>query len=78
MRINPKHSLPNILHKIKAKRSALFLQRLVLFDPEPTTEDSVRHYDYDCEAIHILVGFFKKKQQNILLKSFNSIKISPF
>jgi hypothetical protein len=78
MQISPKHTLPAIINKIHAKRSALFLQKLILFDPEPTTEGSVRHYDYDCEAIHILVSFFKKKQQNILLKSFNAIRLSPF
>ena len=78
MQINPEHALLAVFNKMQAKRSALFLQKLVLFDPDPTTEGSVRHYDYDCEAIHILISFFKKKQQNILLKFFNVIKLSPF
>jgi hypothetical protein len=77
MQTDPKHRLPTLLANILAKRSALFLQKLILFEPDLDSSQHVRHYDYDCEGIQILAGFFKKKQQSILLKTFNSIRTFP-
>jgi hypothetical protein len=51
MRTSPKHRLPLLLNNIQAKRSALFLQKLVLFESDPQSDGSVRHYDYDCEGM---------------------------
>ena len=48
MKASPKQRLPFLLSNLQAKRSALFLQKLFLFDSDPSSDGSVRHYDYDC------------------------------
>lgn len=62
--------LPNVLARLVLKRSALFIQKLVLFEDEAEDEGEVRHYDYDCEGLETLLGFFRKKQQSLLLRAF--------
>lgn len=34
----------------------------------------MRHYDYDCEGLQTLLGFFRKKQQSHLLRAFEVLK----
>jgi hypothetical protein len=75
---NPKLKLPSLLQTLYSRRSAVFLQRLVLFEPTSDNDEPIRHYDYDCEGLEILAGFFKKKHQNILMKAFNQVKAPSF
>lgn len=66
--------LAEVMARLVLKRSALFFQKLVLFEEEVEDDGDVRHYDYDCEGLETLLGFFRKKQQAHLLRAFEILK----
>lgn len=72
--IGDKSELPRALGQLGRRVSALFFKRLVLFEEEQAVNDQVRHYDYDCEGAEVLLGFFKKKQQALLVRAMNCIR----
>jgi len=72
--LSPKEELPFVLSTLYLKRSLLLFQKLVLYSEDAESDRSVRHYDYECEGLEVLAGFFRKKRQSLIMKAFNLIK----
>jgi len=68
-----KSRLPKLLAKLITGRYSIVLKRLILFDDNSSVDDSVGYYDHICEGISILVDFFCKKRQTLLLKVFSDL-----
>ena len=66
--------LPYVLEGILTKLSALFFQKLVLYDSQALESKSVRHYDFECEGLITLINFLERKVNKNQVFAFQMLK----
>jgi hypothetical protein len=69
-----KFYLPHVLNGMMTKLSALFFQKLILFDNEVLESKNLRHYDFECEGLMGLVNFCERRINKNQIYAFQTLK----